>query len=105
MAGPGSGKNVGGGTHFGESLIDSAVPTADRLPRPSGGSVIADKYRLERIMGEGGMGAVWRAHHLQLDLPVAIKLMRGGSDDPVLSERMKIEAQSAARLVHPAIVR
>jgi serine/threonine-protein kinase len=69
------------------------------------GAVIDGKYRLERVIGEGGMGSVWRAHHLQLDLPVAIKLLRAGPDDAMSSARLKIEARAAARLSHPAIVR
>src|SRR6478752_4323934 len=69
------------------------------------GAVIDGKYQLERVIGEGGMGAVWRAHHLQLDMPVAIKVLRTGPDQETLSARLKIEAQAAARLTHPAIVR
>jgi serine/threonine-protein kinase len=67
--------------------------------------VLRGKYRLEQLIGEGGMGAVWRAHHLQLDLAVAVKLLRENSNEPALSARMKVEAQAAARLAHPAIVR
>ena len=37
--------------------------------------VIAGKYRLERLLAQGGMGSVWVAKHLQLGIPVAIKLM------------------------------
>src|SRR6478609_2721068 len=69
------------------------------------GSVIDGKYQLERVIGEGGMGAVWRAQHLQLDLAVAIKVLRTGRDQETMSARLKIEAQAAARLTHPAIVR
>jgi eukaryotic-like serine/threonine-protein kinase len=89
------------GTRFGEGASSEA-----NVPGKLGvGSVIDGKYRLERLLGEGGMGAVWAAHHLQLDLPVAIKLLRSGPDRNLLSERLKVEARAAARLVHPAIVR
>ncbi len=37
--------------------------------------VIAGKYRLDRELARGGMGSVWVARHLQLDVPVAIKFM------------------------------
>jgi len=86
------------GTQFGEG--------ASAILELTSGSILHHKYRLEELLGEGGMGAVWRAHHLQLDLSVAIKLLRGEAPkNEVLSERLRIEARAAARLVHPAIVR
>jgi serine/threonine protein kinase len=39
------------------------------------GEVIADKYRVERVLGVGGMGVVVQAMHLELDEPVALKLL------------------------------
>jgi serine/threonine-protein kinase len=39
------------------------------------GTVIADKYRLERPLARGGMGSIWIARHLPLDMPVAVKFM------------------------------
>jgi serine/threonine-protein kinase len=39
------------------------------------GDILADKYRIERVLGAGGMGMVVAAHHLQLDERVAIKLL------------------------------
>ena len=67
------------------------------------GAVLAGKYRLELQLGEGGMAVVWSAYHLELEIPVAIKLLRG--HDPRLAQRLKLEARAAARLAHPAIVR
>jgi len=69
------------------------------------GAVLSGKYRLDELLGEGGMGAVWRASNLLLDLPVAIKLIRGDLDRGALSARLKFEARAAAKLGHPAIVR
>src|SRR5262245_61006460 len=69
------------------------------------GDVVAAKYRLQRLLGEGGMGAVWSAHNVALDSPVAIKLIRGETDREALSQRLQFEARAAARLGHPAIVR
>ena len=68
------------------------------------GDVIASKYRLESLLGEGGMGAVWRAFNIQLEAPVAIKVIRGDVDRE-LTERLRQEARAAAKLGHPAIVR
>ncbi len=86
-------------------VMTSVASTADDASLGSEGRVIAQKYRLEGLIGEGGMGAVWRAFNLQLEVPVAIKLLRGGSDAPDLAERLRIEARAAAKLVHPSIVR
>ena len=69
------------------------------------GYVIAQKYRLESLLGEGGMGAVWRAFNLQLEVPVAVKLLRAGMGSVELAERLRVEARAAAKLVHPCIVR
>jgi eukaryotic-like serine/threonine-protein kinase len=77
-------------------------PSLDGLGR---GSILAGKYRLELLLGEGGMGSVWSAYHLELELPVAIKLLKAGLKNARLAERLRLEAQSSARLVHPSIVR
>jgi eukaryotic-like serine/threonine-protein kinase len=69
------------------------------------GSVIANKYRLDRLLGEGGMGSVWQAFNLQLEVAVAIKLLRADLDEAELGERLRIEARAAAKLTHPSIVR
>ena len=69
------------------------------------GAVLCGKYRLEALLGEGGMGAVWLATNVLLDLPVAIKLIRAGLDRSALRARLQLEARSAAKLGHPSIVR
>ena len=69
------------------------------------GYVIAGKYRLESLLGEGGMGTIWRAYNLQLEVPVALKLLRAGMNAAELGERLRVEARAAAKLVHPSIVR
>ena len=69
------------------------------------GEVVAGKYRLDAMLGEGGMGAVWRAFNLQLEAPVALKVIRSSADHELLTLRLKQEARAAAKLGHPAIVR
>jgi serine/threonine-protein kinase len=69
------------------------------------GSVICQKYRLDSLLGEGGMGTIWRAYNLQLEVPVAIKLLRAGLNPVELGERLRVEARAAAKLAHPGIVR
>jgi len=68
------------------------------------GEVLANKYRLEQPLGEGGQGAVWRATNLALEAAVAVKLVNGEqSEEQTL--RLLDEARVIARLRHRAIVR
>ncbi len=66
------------------------------------------KYRLMQRLDEGGMGALFVAHNIALDVPVAVKIIRAdvnGPDKGLLGERLLQEARAAARLGHPGIVR
>ncbi|MBW2452877.1 MAG: serine/threonine protein kinase [Deltaproteobacteria bacterium] len=69
------------------------------------GTVIAGKYRLERLIARGGMGEVWHAQHLQLDAPVAIKFM---DERLVVADaaraRFAREARAAASIQSPNVV-
>jgi serine/threonine protein kinase len=61
------------------------------------GQVIADRYLLEEPIGRGAMGAVWRALHLRLESPLAIKFLNPAiADEPAMLERFLREARSAA---------
>ena len=69
------------------------------------GDVLDDKYRLEHLLGQGGMGAVYLATHLGTERYVALKLispqfMRNNE----FVERFKREARAAGRLRHPNVV-
>src|SRR6185295_3234521 len=69
------------------------------------GQILDDKYRLERLLGQGGMGAVYLATHLGTERYVALKLispqfMRNNE----FVERFKREARAAGRLRHPNVV-
>ena len=75
-------------------------------PSPhAAGDVLMDRYRLVSLLGEGGMGAVWRAHSLALDIDVAVKVVRCDAANQDASERLLREARAAASIGHPAIVR
>jgi predicted Ser/Thr protein kinase len=69
------------------------------------GYVVAGKYELELLLGQGGMGAVWRAKNIALDSAVAIKVVRATGDKALLRGRLLQEARAAAKLTHPAIVK
>src|SRR6266536_3126178 len=69
------------------------------------GTVLAERYRIERLVSRGGMGAVFEATQLGLDRPVAIKLLLPAlSRDEKMQERFRREARSAASLRHPNII-
>lgn len=61
-------------------------------------------YRIERRLGAGGMGAVYRAYDEALERPVAVKRLLPGAVDPKRALRFRREARLAARLNHPSIV-
>jgi len=68
-------------------------------------NAIGFQYRIERLLGRGGMGAVYLAHELALDRDVAIKVLPPEhANTPQVRERFKREARTAARLSHPHIV-
>lgn len=64
--------------------------------------MIADRYELVKLLGQGGMGYVWQAHDLVLDRDVAVKEVF--LPDPERNQRAFREARAAARLNHPGIV-
>lgn len=67
--------------------------------------VLVGRYRLDERLGAGGMGSIWRAQHLVLAAPVAVKLIdrEAVPDEETLSRFMR-EAQSAATLRSPHVV-
>ncbi|MEP7127000.1 MAG: protein kinase [Byssovorax sp.] len=68
------------------------------------GTIVAGKYRIERPLTRGGMGSIWVARHLTLNMPVAVKLMA-----PTLAAttegraRFEREARAAARIQSPNV--
>ena len=67
--------------------------------------VVDNKYRIEQLLGRGGMGAVYRARDVRLDRLVALKVVRAELlGDPDARVRFRREAQIVARLQHPSIV-
>lgn len=69
------------------------------------GDVLAGRYQLHTLIGEGGMGSVYLAHDTQLDRSVAVKLLAPGLvHDAEVLERFEREARLTAKLDHPHIV-
>src|SRR2546429_129641 len=83
------------------TLLATSLPSlspATGLPERIG------RYRIERLLGKGGMGSVYLAHDTLIDRPVALKVPHLGlADNPALLERFYREARSAGRLQHPHI--
>jgi serine/threonine protein kinase len=70
------------------------------------GDVLVGKYRLERLIGTGGMGIVYAATQLELDRRVAIKLLRPESfDSETVIARILVEARATARLQNPHVAK
>jgi serine/threonine protein kinase len=88
-------------------------PSASRpaFHSPPGGTAIPPelanhpRYRVLELLGRGGMGVVYKAEHLLMERPVALKVISHAlTDDPGAVERFRREVKGAARLAHPNIV-
>lgn len=68
--------------------------------------VLSGRYRVEELIGRGGMATVYRGYDLTLGRQVAIKLLnRDLANDNSFRTRFRLEAQAASRMAHPTIVR
>jgi serine/threonine-protein kinase len=85
--------------------VPEAVRPTDAPAPCEAGTVILGRYRLEAILRRGGMGSVWRAEHLQLKSPIAIKVLEPEiARDRTMLQRFLREAQAAAALRSPNVV-
>ena len=74
-------------------------------PPPLPSAVLAQRYRLERRLAQGGMAEVWLGTDLSLSRQVAVKLLKPNlASDPIVAERFRREAIAVAQLSHPNIV-
>jgi serine/threonine-protein kinase len=70
------------------------------------GQQLGERYRIERALGRGGMGAVYLARDEKLGEAVALKVIAGvGVLDPAAAERLRREAAAARKISHPNVVR
>jgi serine/threonine-protein kinase len=84
-----------------ESEFDDGFPAVDDLVNAELG-----QYHIESVVGKGSMGRVYRARHLGLSRPCAIKVMNPGlvAKQPQIRERFWAEARAVANLLHPHVV-
>lgn len=87
-----------GGTEYGDRTIV--------VKMPGSGMTIFNRYKLDRVLGRGGMGVVWLADDLKLERPVALKFLPSLIGlDPVAVKELKTETRRGLELSHPHIVR
>ncbi len=95
-----------------QSIVASSVaeasieaPTeADTEVDPLIGQILASRYRITRLLGTGGMGAVYRAEHIHMRKAVALKVLhREMTAMPEIVARFEREAVAAARIEHPNV--
>jgi serine/threonine protein kinase len=82
-------------------------PVWETVPEPSACIAIGTQlgaYRIESILGEGGMGVVYRALDTKLNRSVAVKVLSGEWADAAARRRFQREAQTASSLNHPHIL-
>src|SRR4051794_853750 len=74
-------------------------------PKSLIGSTISDRYLIERLLGEGGMGAVYQAEHTLMRKRMAIKVLHPEMTRlPEVVARFEREAMAAAHIDHPHVV-
>lgn len=87
-----------GGTEYSDRTIV--------VKMPGSGMTIFNRYKLERVLGRGGMGVVWLANDLKLERPVALKFLPSLIGlDPAAVKELKTETRRGLELSHPHIVR
>jgi len=81
--------------------LDASSPGAAVLPV---GHVVADRYRVEGVLGEGGMGVVYRVTHVLMRKPFALKVLHAAvSRSPEIVARFEREAVAAGSIDHPNV--
>ena len=84
-----------------EAVVERSPASSE--PRFAPGDVFADRYRVVELLGRGGMGEVYHAVDLTLDVPVALKFPR--VTDALHRARLRHEVRLARSVTHPAVAR
>ncbi|HTJ81387.1 MAG TPA: serine/threonine-protein kinase [Polyangiaceae bacterium] len=91
---------------MGPTIPPLTLPSRDASSADLSGTTLGGRYRLERLLGKGGMGAVYKADHLSLGVKVAVKVMHASFGASVDAERrFAREAHAASLLSHKNVVR
>ena len=88
-------------TQSGSGSLDPGI--AEVVADPVLGAVLGERYLMQRRLSQGGMGVVYKARHVLLDSPVAVKILLQ-PQDPVAQQRFLQEAKLASTVKHPNTV-
>ena len=87
------------------TLCSAEAAVLQRLQDPLIGQTLAGKYRIEKLIKQGGMGAVYRGKHVLMDKTVAIKVLKPSlAGDEAVVARFSREAKAASKISHPHAV-
>ncbi|PID38870.1 MAG: hypothetical protein CSB49_03320, partial [Proteobacteria bacterium] len=97
---------LGADTEMDLTSIDTEAISDDEIASDNlAGQTIGHRYRIQRRIGEGGMGAVYLAKHIDIGRQVAVKVLHAAySNDTELVKRFRQEARAAAEIGHPNII-
>jgi len=106
---PPSTSSFGSETWFTADSVDPEEPAAPSSGAASDeliGAILLDSYKVERVMGEGGMGRIYEAHHTRLtDKRFAIKVLRPELVSSAhIRARFDREVEAVARVSHPGVL-
>src|SRR5437899_496333 len=103
---PFSDQTIGTGLHGGWSVPATDVVVAAALKPLNPGTILGERYEIIRLLGRGGMGAVYQAHDRELDRQVALKVIRGDmAANPEILKRFKQELILARQITHKNVIR
>lgn len=93
-------------SHTMPALGDGDYDMTVKIKTPGAGMMVFNRYKLERVLGRGGMGVVWLADDIKLERPVALKFLPSLIGlDPAAVKELKTETRRGLELSHPNIVR
>jgi peptidoglycan hydrolase-like protein with peptidoglycan-binding domain len=88
------------------SILETDLDLQQTVRMPGAGTLVFGRYRLQRVLGRGGMGVVWLAVDTKLERAVALKFLPDAVGiDPVALKELKEETRRGLDLAHPNIVR